>query len=117
MRSSTPRELMTVAPSANAPRNTRDSDSLPPWAVWMVRITCASAGPLSSTPSRLRVWAIAGASWRTAFRSRVTPWPSVAEPISTGTTWPSRNSRARSSNTRSRGGSMSLMSCSISASS
>ena len=37
MRSSTPREL-TVAPSAKAPRSTRASDSLPPCAVWIVRI-------------------------------------------------------------------------------
>ena len=117
MRSSPPREQATVAPSAKAPRSTRATDNLPPWAVWMVRTTWASAGPASATASRRRVLAIAGASWRSAFSSRVTPWPAVAEPIITGTTWPSRNSWARSTNTRSRGGSMSEMSCSISASS
>ena len=30
MRSSIPRELITVAPSAKAPRSTRANDSLPP---------------------------------------------------------------------------------------
>ena len=63
------------APSAKAPRSTRASDNLPPWAVWMVRTTWASGGPSPATPSRSRVCAMPGASWRSAFNSRVTPWP------------------------------------------
>src|SRR5208282_5145393 len=48
MRSSTPWELTTVAPSTKALRSTRASDNLPPCAVWIVRSACARAGPLSS---------------------------------------------------------------------
>ena len=46
MRASAPREPITVSPSWKAPRSTRATDSLPPWPVCRVFITCASGGPL-----------------------------------------------------------------------
>ncbi len=76
MRSSTPCELITVAPSAKAPRNTRDSDSLPPCAVWTVRMTWASAGPLSSTPRR-----VAGVADRRRFVPHRLEQPRHAVPL------------------------------------
>ena len=34
-----------MSPSLKEPRSTRATESLPPWAVWIVFITCASGGP------------------------------------------------------------------------
>ena len=79
--------------------------------------TCSSVLAASVTPRRLRVSSTFGASWRSAFRSRMMPLPFSAEPIRTGTICPARSSAARSEKTLSRGGWMSSSSCSISASS
>ena len=117
MRLSAPLDPITVSPSLKPPRSTRETESLPPWLVCRVFITWASGPPVSAMPSRARVSGRRGASWRSAFKSRVTPLPRSAEPISTGTTWRSRSSWARSSKTRSFGGSISEMRSSISASS
>ncbi len=117
MRVSPPREPSTMSPSGRRRAARGPAESLPPWAVWIVFITCASGGPSAGTPSRSRVAATAGASWRSAFSSRVMPLPRSAEPNSTGTACPSRNSLRRSSKTWSRGGSISSISSSISASS
>ena len=92
----------------------RATDILPPCAVWKVFSTSATASLPALTPSRAAVSATPGASWRSAFNSRSTPFARVATPSSTGTTRRSRNSLARSSNTLSRGGSISSSNCSMS---
>ena len=62
-------------PLAQILRNTRANESLPPWAVWIVRRISASGGPSAGTPSRARVAPTPGASCRSAFSNRVTPCP------------------------------------------
>src|SRR5450759_85126 len=76
--------VLKVVPSPAVPASRRTTDILPPWVVWKVLSTSATASAPGLTPRRWAVSAAVGASCRNALSRRNTPLLRLATPSSTG---------------------------------
>ena len=83
-------------PSVNVPDQTRQSESLPAWAWCRTLKHSAMATPLDGRSRRLAVSPTNGASWRSAFSRRRTPFSRSPAPSSTGEMLSAPNSSCRS---------------------